>query len=69
MSVNVGNEISVGIRMPGDGAVGHVRGETRRGSQARALADQKHKDAGSKQITDVVDNANSAITHDEGWAK
>src|SRR5262245_39394110 len=67
--VDVGDEISLRVGVPGSRAIGHVRRQTLRRRKAGPLADEQHYDARLQELADVIHDANAAVPHGERHAR
>src|SRR6266478_3750819 len=63
--MNVGDEVSVRVRVSRAGRIGHVRRETLRGGKTRPLPDQQYDHTGRKKLADIVHDADAGVPHDK----
>src|SRR5258707_10776200 len=61
--MNVGDEVSVRVRVSRAGRIGHVGRETLRGGKTRPLPDQQYDHTGRKKLADVVHDADTRVAH------
>jgi hypothetical protein len=60
--MDIGNQVSVRIRVPAAWFVCHIRRQTLCGSQTRPFANQKNGDLGSNEVPDIIEHADAAMT-------
>src|ERR1700747_1359108 len=63
--MNVGDEVSVRVRVSRSRRIGHVRRETFRGGKTRPLPDQQYDHTGRKKLADIVHDADASVAHDK----
>ena len=63
--VNVRDQVAPRVGVAGARAMGEIRGQALGGREAGAFADQEHDDLWIELFADVVEHADSAVTHDE----
>jgi hypothetical protein len=67
--VDVGEQVALGVGVPGPRPVRQVRREALGCRQPRPFADQQHDHLRIEQFSDVVEDADAAVAHEEGPAE
>lgn len=66
--MDIGDQIPLSIGVAGLRFVGHVGGQALRSRQSGTFSNEQHDQFGLQQVTDFVQDSDSAVADDEGLA-